>query len=72
MASSNNLDALFADGELPFGPGDGHLFMEQNALHGSQDELPAILDFQARWPWAVSPVGAPGGCALAVGVGPEK
>ena len=47
MASSNNLDALFADGEFPFGPGDGHLFMEQNALHGSQDELPAILDFQA-------------------------
>jgi hypothetical protein len=55
MTNSNNLDALFTDAELPFGPGDGHLFMEQNALHGSQDELPAILDFQARWPWPSAP-----------------
>ena len=55
MASSNNLDVLFADGELPFGPGNGHLFIEQNALYGSQAELPAILDFQARWPWPSAP-----------------
>ena len=53
-ASSTRLAATILSRMLGIS-GNGHLFMEQNALHGSQDELPAILDFQARWPWPSAP-----------------
>ena len=54
LGSSTRLAATILSRMLGIS-GNGHLFMEQNALHGSQDELPAILDFQARWPWPSAP-----------------